>query len=464
MPFKTNYLVDGTHATFSGKALAGLSEIEIKQESILVCLSIMGNSHCEGPHLKAIIKHAIDRHKKAFFLIGDETHWHNLRGESYGELDIYDLKEKAIKLGSEYLQKILPIFLSFIKQQHPTFDINTFRKANINEPMSTQVHAINEMAAQFGVPFTIIRWHDWVNLENTTFAAKQADIMALYHSDTQLSDSLETSTNDFVKRHQQKAIEQVPSHRIPDVVNHLKQCSRNYLSEEAPAIFYIAAELGIRFIAYPGKQIKLFQTTRDFFIKQSGSPNAHPLSLQVETPQSLANWLEIRFKRKKNHSNLEAYSLFNQSNDARVSLGEPLLRRSKSLDQEDWVPRSLIHSHNSTILRALPENTFNVPPKTHQETKILHQTSVMPSLLNKKLTENSQSCERDELSPLEQYISQQTIFHANYPSLNHKAALYSKMKTIECNLDGIFKVLQTLLSIDQNNVAAQSIENSIRCR
>ena len=368
MPEKTRNLADGTpSATFSGIAIANLSKAEIKNTSVLVCLSIKGNPHCVADDLKAIIDHAVTDHKHTTFLIGDETHWHNLKNKAgVTETEKTILKEKAIAMGSIYLKNNLPAFLAIITKQCPQFNIEAWLLNNRTNPPSDLATAVNLLATQLSVPFQIVRWHEWV--ANEAYIAKRAQIMALYQTEETLCSGLEACTTDFARRHkgcglikistdpetmtdeellllmknkpsyvlfglkiyyidknttkvrlETEDIEQVkeiftgltnqlqePSEvdllKIKSLTGHsqelLKECSRDYLNDETPAIFWIAAARSFDFVAYPGKMVKLFQATRDFFVTRQGSTEHAALRIQVENPDALASWLEIKIKIK----------------------------------------------------------------------------------------------------------------------------------------------------------------------
>ncbi len=286
-------LVDGTQiATFSGFAISRLSKAQLKQTTNLVCLSITGNPHCVGADLQIIIEQSIKNHGETIFLIGDETHWHNLKGAPVvSEEEKAALKEQAIAMGSKYLQDNLPAFLAVVEQLHPEFNAAGFYTSHADKSPSEHVIILNQLAVDFGIPFQIVRWREWVANGKHAFATKQSEISSLYDSEETLKSCLDKATADFVRRHRKKI--------APENVALFTQRSRDYLREETPAIFWIAAALGIDFVAYPGTAPKLFWATRDYFIAPQGQIEHAQLRIQVKNPELLANWVEINFRKQK---------------------------------------------------------------------------------------------------------------------------------------------------------------------
>ena len=303
MPLETNRPVDGTQiATFHGVAISKLDKEKIKNSSILVCLSIKDNRHCEKDDLRAIVNAALLNYKAATFLIGDETHWHNFKLEEVtSEAEQSVLKKRAIALGSDYLQANMPTFLNAIKEHCPAFNIDEFNEINRHSSVQERLNAINKCAKDLCVPFQIVRWREWVENPAHQYMTKQADIEALYQSEEILKNTLEESMMDFVRRHKVASMDS----------SLLKMRSRDYLREETPAIFWIAAKLGIDFIAYPGKKVKLFTATHTFFVNHNSPAEHAALRVHVANPTMVANWLEIKFKVKhENKSTLLAQTLF----------------------------------------------------------------------------------------------------------------------------------------------------------
>lgn len=328
MPGKNKGIVDGTPtakkrtATFTGLNLEPATAVH--DTTVLVCLSIKGNSHCTGKDLKAIIEHAISSHKKTFFLIGDETHWHNLKNQNIvSEEQELALKKEAIALGTEYLSLNLPVFFDAIKQLRPDLKINKFIADNAEKPISEQMEALNQFAAIHLIPFEIFRWHEWIANNKHQFACKQKEISALYESVPLLQNSLNVATEDYVKSHAKE--EKKIGREL------LTSRSRGYLKEEAPAIFWIAAALGINFVAYPGKAPRLFEETRNFFITNTDPIEHAEFRIQSEKPETLAKWLEILLKTKSSSTLLASQSLFSTTK---------ALQRSQSYNLEvksEWV-------------------------------------------------------------------------------------------------------------------------------
>lgn len=314
--------------TFAGQSLAQYKKnnIATKDTKILIGLSIVGNPHCVGEDLFAIAEHAINNHKEVFFLIGDEIHWHNLKsGSDTTQEEILDLKKQAIALGTNYLNKNLSVFLNLVMKKNPTFDIDLFNTAYLS--IDEKIDAINA----FGL-FTIIRWHDWVS--NNEYVKNQTEIMACYETHPTLKADLEISANEFIKRHPDKC-------RFKTI---------DYMKEETPALFWIPAALQIDFVAYPGKIIKVFESTQDIFIADKNSVAPHPLSIGATNDRKMANWLQISVKIKH-----KEYSFFSKNHQNR-SIGTSNIRRAHSDGNVDlgswplninWAQRKNLTERNS---------------------------------------------------------------------------------------------------------------------
>lgn len=346
-------------AAFDGKAKSVksvLSRSAITNPSTLVLLSIVGNERCTGDYLQAITEQALQTCGKTLFLIADELYWHNLKGLTNSESEIRALKEQAISMGSEYITKNLPFFLNALEERIAGFKSDVFIETHQGTSAPELLTAVNSLAREHDIPFEVITWREWIASADGAFIASQTQIMALYESEPELKHHLETTTNAFVKRYQKRPVdltdEAMVSCAAENKLKLLQKRSRDYLSEESPAIFWLAGKRGINFIAYPGDEMEVFKATSSFLIRSVRGENTHPLSIQVEDPAVFANWLQINFKRKRQVTNVNRvrFNLSPEPDSTGRSLG---INRSKSLS-------------------ALPQQCFFQPedPKSNPDTQV----------------------------------------------------------------------------------------------
>lgn len=279
-------------ATFSGKSKSALTKSAIKETSVLVLLSIIGNIKCtsKNGNLQHIIENSIKEHKRATFLIGDEVYWHNLKGNYVTASEESTLKKQAIALGDDYLNNNLPAFLAAIQSTNPEFNSHKFLAENI--PIAERVSAFNDEMQLLNINIKIIRWREWITNSESNFVENQSQIQSLYESEALLKEGIEASTEDFVRRH-----DKTMNMHHPAAAALLRKRSHDYLLEESPAIFLIAAKLGFEFVAYPGRILDIHKATKEFFITNNPTGST-PFHIYSEDPGKLVNWLEIKFKRK----------------------------------------------------------------------------------------------------------------------------------------------------------------------
>ncbi|RUR19026.1 hypothetical protein ELY21_05740 [Legionella sp. km535] len=267
----------------------------------LVLLSIRGNELCEGKYLGAMVQYAVDMHQnkpngtlskgKATFLIADEIYWHNLRSLPPETASEEELKNQALIMGEEYIKANLDQFLT-------PLEINSteFNATHGNKTVDEQISVINQLALDMGKNIEIVRWHTWISRDNAEDQIKQ--MVPLYKTTDGLKAAIDTDADGFVMRHRDDtAVSQ-------DVWRHR---SENYLTEENPAVMWLAGKLGYNFIIYPGKILSSFEETKKFFLVKDHKPFirdgqsisddcAHnPLSTHVPDPDRLVNWLEPTF-------------------------------------------------------------------------------------------------------------------------------------------------------------------------
>lgn len=281
--------------------------------SILLLLSIHNNEHCTGPYLEQTVKHAVNQHKQTFCLIADEINWHNRRGQELDNEIIQQLKHEAFENGSKFIKDNLPFILKGLATKIPSLRSNDFIDVVLktNDP----IQYINQLAEEYNVPFKLMRWSDWLTTE---YRERKLAIEEVFKRDSEIQEKIQDTAKEFVNK---QLIRPIPLNDIA-----LQQCpeeereqlllkrSIGYLTEESIALYFIIAERGINFIAYPGKIRAAFVIAREFLITRLGDLNAHELSYPVENPDNVANWLHIAFKRIASHAEVEIEKKSNKSN------------------------------------------------------------------------------------------------------------------------------------------------------
>ncbi len=257
---------------------------------IVMCLSISGNDYCQGEILQSIVAQCTQNYAETLFLIGDETHWHNLKSKFTLEpWEIEQLKADGNTMGTRYLEKNQAAFLNVIKLYHPNFNQDDFYKSYlINNPACKDriVEPLNAMARHLNIPFQVIRWHEWA----APLSESAAEIEALYETVDVLKKSLDAEVKTYAATHPAKT---------PELQAHQDACSRDYFKTEAPAIIIGAARRGLDGIDYPGKKPKLFRVTRDYFIQPPGEIEHAHLRVQNEKHASLAKLLKFKLADTK---------------------------------------------------------------------------------------------------------------------------------------------------------------------
>lgn len=269
----------------------------------LVLLSIAGNELCAGEYLQGIVKQAVANHEgtlgpgeqrgKTTFLIADEIYWHNLKELDPKDNDVAALKSQALQLGDRYFTDNIAAFLAPLG-----LTAEEFNKEHGEKTVNEKISIINQLAADQGKNFEIVRWRTWVNQDS----ANQIERMIpLYESVEGLNDSISLAVNDFAKRHSDNGdtgSEELWKHR-----------SKDYLTEECPSVMWLAASLEYNFVIYPGEMIPPFGTTKDFFVVKEHKARIEngvniketcthsELCIHVKDPRRLVNWLEVHFQK-----------------------------------------------------------------------------------------------------------------------------------------------------------------------
>jgi hypothetical protein len=131
----------------------------------------------------------------------------------------------------------------------------------------------------------------------------------------------------------------------------IKLRSKDYLLEETPAIFWIAATLKYEFVAYPGKKLPLFEETRRQLLvaHQDNMPTTQPWMVKVKDPEKMINWVEISIKQTKESKDS---SLFVSPDTGTPSRTNDILIPENELQQEI---KLLSNSPSDVVLRVLDE-------------------------------------------------------------------------------------------------------------
>ncbi|MFW2532789.1 MULTISPECIES: hypothetical protein [unclassified Legionella] len=290
-----------TQTSFVGNSKSLFSSLKTTKD--LVLLSIAGNELCAGEYLQGIVKQAVVNHEgnlnpgeqrgKTTFLIADEIYWHNLKKLDPSDNDVADLKAQATQLGDSYFTDNIAAFLAPLG-----LTPEEFNNAHGEKTVTEKIAIINELAAEQGKNFEIVRWQTWVSQDSTKQIEK---MIPLYESVEGLSDSISLAVNDFAKRHSDD--------NNPGSKELWKHRSRDYLTEECPSVMWLAASLGYNFVIYPGEMIPPFGTTKDFFVVgehkariENGANIKEACThsefcIHVKDPRRLVNWLEVHFQK-----------------------------------------------------------------------------------------------------------------------------------------------------------------------
>lgn len=287
------------NASFDGKAKSRFPSL--KETKDLVLLSIVGNEYCTGEYLGAIVQQAVATHQnqgedvvsgKTTFLIADEIYWHNIKGENPLNDNVPALKAQALALGDDYFTKNLTHFLAPLG-----VSAEEFNQKHIHASTDQKIYAINQLAQDQGKNFEIVRWQTWITQNNSH---QQIEKMLPYYDTVEgLKIAIEKTVENFVKRHSED----------PDDAALWRRRSQDYLTEESPAVMWLAAGLGYNFIIYPGEVLPPFEATKEYFVVENHVAhiskgqnikeecNHNEFCLHVEKPNRLVNWLEVNFKR-----------------------------------------------------------------------------------------------------------------------------------------------------------------------
>lgn len=283
----------------SGEVLSASFDSRIKREfkdlkktKVLLLVSMIGNEYCSGDYLEASIANSINLHGDTTILLADRVYWNNLKShDPIDDATQQQLANQAIQLGNDFIRKNLsrilrPLGINEVEFQHQygTLDVNR------------QVEAINDLAKAKGIGLNLVRWADWVQgaEEQLTQATQRMD------ANPKMQKSIEDTANEFASRHKGEENSEIWLSR-----------SKSYLREETPAVIYLSAARGYQFIAYPGNMISPFETAKEMFINpKDDTPES---KLAIHTNQSLANWLDIHFKRSLSKEQLLQQSLLTAS-------------------------------------------------------------------------------------------------------------------------------------------------------
>lgn len=276
-------------SSFDGRIKKNFKNIH--ETKVLLLVSIIGNEFCTGEYLQASIATAVQKHEEATVLIADEVYWNNLISENHlTDEKIQELKNKALNLGEQFIAKNMVHILKGLG-----LDSIEFEKHYGSLGLSEQLEKLHELAAEKGIRFSLQRWAEWTDTPDLNIAG-MSRVMNL---NSKMQDSIEATAKDFADRHKDEESSEVWLTR-----------SRAYLKEETPAVIWLAAKRGYHFIAYPGEEIAPFGTARELFINPEGSDDIDP-ELIIRTDSSLANWLDINFRRSKSKQLLFTQSLIN---------------------------------------------------------------------------------------------------------------------------------------------------------
>lgn len=298
----TKVKVKGTGPIVGAKFIGRAKQIfsDLNKTKNLVLLSIAGNEFCHAPYLEAMTKESINTYGETTFLIADEIYWHNLKTLNTTEMDIPILKEQALRLGDDYIEKNLAAFLAPLEMT-----INDFEALYPNLSSDDKITTINKLAQEKSLQFKIVRWATWME-DGRTSKIFDPVFQRLYNSNPQIKKSIGIQAASYAARHANEITEDVTREL-------LIQRSTGYLTEESAAIMLLGAEQGYNFIVYPGDLPASFAIAKKEFLKDvddfdNSSIDNHVF--KVIKPDLLVNWLTVHFNRqqeKKSEINPSAF-------------------------------------------------------------------------------------------------------------------------------------------------------------
>lgn len=257
----------------------------LKKTKLLMLISIQDNELCTGIYFELAADHALTHYSFTTFLIADEVYWHNLKTENFSQDQEIELKHQAEELGSMWLKRNSAYFLKLL-------NVPPLQAKEMHETRSTSeiINEINALALKNNLNFELVRWHEWVHNDKTSFPKLKSEIARLYQTEPTLTGGIEASALSYANRHS--------STQKADIC---LANSKAYLIEESPAVIWIAARLNYNFIVYAGDMLNAFKATRDYFIRDDKNFNQalnKELFIQVRNPKLLINWLITNYKKE----------------------------------------------------------------------------------------------------------------------------------------------------------------------
>ncbi|MFA5960159.1 MAG: hypothetical protein WC785_06550 [Tatlockia sp.] len=289
MTLKVQFATKG----ISKKKFSTLTQGKVAQKN-LVLLSIVGNPHCTGEYLTAMMARLLgDKKHFTTLLIADKVYWHNLKETPNPEPETVARHiQDALAEGEAYLRANLQYFLSaFDKKEQRAYYDELINLDSADEIISR----INQLAREKGIPFEIKRWNDFIE-SSLYYKNNEAAIQPYYcaDKDSELSKSLESQAVAFATRHAENNREKFDL---------LLAQSRSYLKDEYLALVLGGAEQNYNFVVYAGAPISFFDLLKKHFLVEQGKPSDNPYALQVPNARLLLNWLHTTFDKPKPKKN-----------------------------------------------------------------------------------------------------------------------------------------------------------------
>ncbi|PJE13550.1 hypothetical protein [Legionella sp.] len=312
------------------------------------------------------------------------------------------LKEQALRLGNDYLERNLEQFLRPFKLNAKEFDTQFQLLLNVEPhhankltyiretlgltseqifklksvihqaetPIDQKIALINQLAIEKQMNFKIVRWKDWVN-SDPDFVENQQAIMDCYSTIPSLRDSVHATANNFAKRHENSGTYEEWYFR-----------SQGYLTEESPAVMWLGAKHNFNRIIYPGEMLPCFKATRELFIVDSKKPEDRsdelPFEIPTEDAKLLVNWIPCRFSRSYSKQQLAAMSSQSSHDESTDVILSKQLQRNTSPEDPESEANSVSHNNhlffNSSAKRKI-NNPGSVDPKFKkiEQPQELHQ-------------------------------------------------------------------------------------------
>ncbi|KTC93793.1 hypothetical protein [Legionella drozanskii] len=344
------------------------------------------------------------------------------------------LKEQALRLGNDYLERNLEQFLRPFKLNAKEFDTQFQLLLNVEPhhankltyiretlgltseqifklksvihqaetPIDQKIALINQLAIEKQMNFKIVRWKDWVN-SDPDFVENQQAIMDCYSTIPSLRDSVHATANNFAKRHENSGTYEEWYFR-----------SQGYLTEESPAVMWLGAKHNFNRIIYPGEMLPCFKATRELFIVDSKKPEDRsdelPFEIPTEDAKLLVNWIPCRFSRSYSKQQLAAMSSQSSHDESTDVILSKQLQRNTSPEDPESEANSVSHN-NHLFFNSSAKRKINNPGSVDPKFKKIEQPQELHQLIEEaeRIHQAGMKSEESHLKPNEKEVVENVL-------------------------------------------------------